>query len=70
MSTARAYAAAGLETHTKKAVRRAIVSNCWGATVEGDVGLNGPPRHRLFRLAELTAAAANAKGFPSPRRAA
>ena len=51
-----AYRDVGLSENEKKGVVRQVVFDAWGATVEGDEGLSGPPRHKLFRLAELTAA--------------
>ena len=45
-ASAEFYEASGLETHPKKAARRATVITARGAETEGDSGWHGPPRHK------------------------
>lgn len=49
-----AYSLHGLEAHPKKRVRRSLHCKVWGTELEGNLGLVGPVRARLFRLARLS----------------
>ena len=53
-----AYSMHGLEAHPKKRVRRSLHCRVWGTELEGNHGLVGPVRARLFRLARLSTLAA------------
>lgn len=53
-----AYSMHGLEAHPKKRVRRSLHCRVWGTELEGNLGLVGPVRARLFRLARLSTLAA------------
>ncbi|CAK9087736.1 unnamed protein product [Durusdinium trenchii] len=61
-SAEEAYAKVGLEAHPKKRRRRVLHAQVWGAEIEGEKGLVGPNRGRLFQLAKFSAELAKPGG--------
>ena len=61
-AASRAYDTTGLIAHEKKQVRRSLHATVWGAEIEGLVGLSGPFRRRLYKLAQLSIEAAKPGG--------